>query len=312
MEKTIIYVFGPKRLGSDYRNNKELPNDETGWLKIGLTTSNDENADKWDVAIKRIGQEVKTGISETCVLLDVFEYPSLSGKPDDEIRRLMTDDVYNLSNSKANNKLVKNDQYEIKAGQEFVYGASRAKVLAAIAKFERNLIIKYRKAFPDMFETLIELVEKNMQDAAGETDDSTNSSQQQTDDFWEKVIDKLPDNIKEKSNHSKGKNYVTIKTRHPGCKWYFLTYNVKQESTSVALETYDGGLKVRDSVESYIEQNNIRTIINNLQQPKQGTRNPNKYSWEIRGEYSGEEESVIQWFVENTKILYNAFESSDQ
>ena len=105
MKRTIIYVFGPKRLSKQYHSNQTLPDNETGWLKIGMCKCHDDNMDAWDAAKNRINQESRTGLSETCELLDIFEYPDIQGKPDDDIRKLMTDDVYNLSNSKANNKL---------------------------------------------------------------------------------------------------------------------------------------------------------------------------------------------------------------
>ena len=60
MKRTIIYVFGPKRLAHLYQSNQELPHDETSWLKIGLTSTVDDNADKWDVAYNRITQEPRT------------------------------------------------------------------------------------------------------------------------------------------------------------------------------------------------------------------------------------------------------------
>lgn len=50
MKRTIIYVFGPKRLSQLYFSNKELEQKDGGWLKIGLTSSNDDAKDKRDVA----------------------------------------------------------------------------------------------------------------------------------------------------------------------------------------------------------------------------------------------------------------------
>ena len=312
MKRTIIYVFGPKRLAHLYQSNQELPHDETSWLKIGLTTTVDDNADKWDVAYNRITQEPRTGISETCLLLDVFEYPFLDGKPDDDVRRLMTDDVYKLSNSKANNKLVQNQLYEIRAGQEFVYGGSRAHVMAAIAKFERDLMLEFYRDKQDLYPKLVEMINGNKSDAVDDSDDTTATSQKQnkiqTNDLWDKVKDRLPDYIKEKSNHPKDKNYIYINTKRSDCKWYILTCNLKRLMTSVALETYDGGEKVRDSIENYIEDNDIRGKISDLEKPMQGIKNPQKYSWAIRGEYAGEEQDVINWFVENTIKMFDIFE----
>lgn len=41
MKRTIIYVFGPKRLSAKYYENKEIRQEEGGWLKIGQTSKHD-------------------------------------------------------------------------------------------------------------------------------------------------------------------------------------------------------------------------------------------------------------------------------
>jgi hypothetical protein len=320
MKRTIIYVFGPKRLASDYQNGSEVPAshehaDVTNWLKIGLTTTEDDSLDKWDAAKNRICQEARTGIPETCVILDVFEYPHLEGKADDEIRRLMTEDVYKFANSKANNGLIEN-KYEIKAGQEFVYGASRSHVLAAIAKFERNLIIKIYKHSKDKLESLIQMIQSNMDDAADELEiegASNKVSQQDTsvfDSFYEKLMVALPEYISERCNHTPGRNYMTIRTNRPLCKWYYLAFSVKRGTTAVQLETYDG-LKGKDSVEQFILDNNINSKLPQLEPARQG-KSDDKYSWDIHGDYKGNEDTVINWFVETTKAMYDTFEPKSQ
>lgn len=323
MKRTIIYVFGPKRLAHQYRESINVQNsqdscDVTNWLKIGMTTSEDDNLDKWEVALNRIKQESRTGISEICVILDVFEYPYIEGKPDDEIRLLMTDDVYSLANSKANNGLLEN-KYEIKAGQEFVYGASRSHVLAAIAKFERNLILKKcPKLEPtdenlSEFVNLIKMIQSNLDDASDEQEDSTSNTTPQAspevDSFYWKLIDRMPDYIKEKCNHTNGKNYMTIRTRRSDCKWYYLTFNVKRNYTAIQLETYSG-TEDRDKVNNYIDENNIRAIIPDLKKVRQG-KSDKKFSWDLTGSYDDNEESVIKWFVDNTKLMFDAFEPKD-
>ena len=313
MKRTIIYVFGPKRLASEYQNGNEASvsqesTDVTNWLKIGLTTTEDNSLDKWDAAKNRIDQEARTGIPETCQILDVFEYPFLPGKPDDEVRRLMTEDVYRLANSKTNNGLIEN-KYEIKAGREFVYGASRSHVLAAIAKFERNLIIKtYRTSDGDL-KTLIEMILSNMADASDEQEETTSSNSQYTsvfDSFYEKLMVAMPEYISERCNHTPGKNYMTIRTNHPHCKWYYLAFSVKRGTTAVQLETYDGQ-KGKDSVEQFILDNDINSKLPQLEPARQG-KSEDKFSWDIHGEYKGNEETVINWFVETTRAMYDAFE----
>lgn len=46
MKRTIIYVFGPKRLSPLYFSNTELSQQEGGWLKIGQTSEENDNIDK--------------------------------------------------------------------------------------------------------------------------------------------------------------------------------------------------------------------------------------------------------------------------
>ena len=318
MKRTIIYVFGPKRLACLYQNGSEVSAsqesaDVTNWLKIGLTTTEDDALDKWDAAKSRICQESRTGIPETCIIFDVFEYPYIEkGKPDDEVRRLMTEDVYQFANSKANNGLIEN-KYEIKAGQEFVYGASRSHVLAAIAKFERDLVIKTYKAKGNL-EALIEKIQSNAADVSGEQDEPQNCTAQQDnlvfDLFYEKLIAAMPDYIGEKCNHTPGKNYMTIRTNCIDCKWYYLVFSPKRLTTSVQLETYRGN-EAKEKVEEYIENNNIRDRLPQLGVARQG-KSDNKYSWDIRGEYKGDENTVINWFVNTTQAMFDAFEPSVQ
>lgn len=45
MKRTIIYVFGPKRLSPQYSSNTELKLQEGGWLKIGQTSEENDNID---------------------------------------------------------------------------------------------------------------------------------------------------------------------------------------------------------------------------------------------------------------------------
>ena len=162
MKRTIIYVFGPKRLASLYFANKELELKNGGWLKIGLTSSSDDGMDKRDLAIKRINPESRTGIPEVCQLFDVFEYPEQQGKTDDKIRNILTDDIYNLECSRIHNKEI--EKHEIKAGSEFVYGVTRNQVFNAVAKFEHDLILS--EYGNEGFDALMNLIKKNHTDVS--------------------------------------------------------------------------------------------------------------------------------------------------
>ena len=57
--------------------------------------------------------------------------------------------------------------------------------------------------------------------------------------------------------------------------------------------------------------NNIKDKLPTLDKVRQGKSN-NKFSWDIRGDYEGDENSVIQWFVETTQAMYDAFEPKTQ
>ena len=136
MKRTIIYVFGPKRLSAKYYENKEIRREEGGWLKIGQTSEENDAVDKKESAMRRIKTEVRTGIPEVSQLFDVFEYPYREGNNDDVIRTLLAEDIYTLENSKSNNRELGLDKYDIKAGREFVYGATRSQVKNALAKYQ--------------------------------------------------------------------------------------------------------------------------------------------------------------------------------
>jgi len=62
MKRTIIYIFGPKRLSAKYYENREIRREEGGWLKIGQTTEKDDAVDKRESAMNRIKAETHTGI----------------------------------------------------------------------------------------------------------------------------------------------------------------------------------------------------------------------------------------------------------
>ena len=81
-------------------------------------------------------------------------------------------------------------------------------------------------------------------------------------------------------------------------------------ATRVTFETF-GGEKQRDIIEKFIEDKKIRDNINNLNGPIQGSKNKEKYYWEVVGEYAGEVDTVLQWFVDNITMMYNAFEQKE-
>ena len=65
---------------------------------------------------------------------------------------------------------------------------------------------------------------------------------------------------------------------------------------------------MKDEVNQFILDNDIRTVIPLLREARQGVKNKNKYSWDIYGKYEGNEDTVINWFVENLKTMFDLFE----
>lgn len=232
MKRTIIYVFGPKRLSPQYFSNTELSQQEGGWLKIGQTSEENDNIDKWKSAMARINQEVRTGIPEVCQLFEVFEYPDQMGNTDDNIRSLLTDDIYNLECSKVHNQNI--DKYEIRAGREFVYGVTRSQVLNAIAKFERNLILdNYGK---EGFDNLMQMIKDNNsgespleinQEIDSSAEISTNKKSEWCDNLWNNIIDKIKGTIGSTISNPKGRPYISFNSPSRKDFFYDCGYSVR-------------------------------------------------------------------------------------
>lgn len=315
MKRTVIYVFGPKRMSSRYFSNKELNREDGGWLKIGQTSETDDNKDKWDSAMGRINQEVRTGIPEVCQLFDVFEYPELSGNVDDRIRDLLTNDLYCLECSKVHNQGL--NKYEIKAGREFVYGVTRNQVLNAIAKFERDLILeRYSK---DGFDDFMELIRHNNSgelpfepDTENDSDDAqTNGNEAQEakiawcNNLWDRVIAKVNDKVPHISNPT-GRPYIGFKSpKHDGFS-YDCGYSTRYNMATVAIYT-TGGNAAKDEMQKYIAVNNVLSVLPDLIQ-KPGARQEGKWAWLVSDTLDKSEDDLVDWFANTIISFYNAFE----
>ena len=302
MERTIIYVFGPKRLQDEYQNGKNLQKDFTGWLKIGQTSTTEDQEDKWDAAMKRVKQEQRTGICEPSILLDVFEYPKMSGNLDAMIRRALTDDVYSLESSKLHNTFVNEQKYEIKAGIEFIYGASRKQILSAVAKIERDLIM--RQNDEKQLKQMIQLVKRNYEGIFEDYDsDDHNISINFT--FYDNILDHLSKDIK--GNHTKGRNYATFRstiTKFQKCG-YSIKYSIKRNTAIIDFESLEG-----DEICTEIE-NMLITIRPSLEitGPFPGSKNPQKIFWRLSKSFDCfDPEEVIEWFTSNMRAMYDFFE----
>ena len=312
MKRTIIYVFGPKRLSPQYSSNTELKLQEGGWLKIGQTSEENDNIDKWESAMVRINQEVRTGIPEVCQLFEVFEYPEQPGRTDDIIRSLLTDDIYNLECSKVHNQNI--DKYEIRAGREFVYGVTRSQVLNAIAKFERNLILdNYGK---EGFDNLMQMIKDNNsgdspleinQDIDPSAEISTNKKSEWCDYLWNSVIDKIKSTIGSSISNPKGRPYINFNSPRRKDFFYDCGYSVRYGITTVTISTLNGE-DAKTQMDEFIAKNDVLTQLPDLKL-KQGTKQKNKWAWLITDTLDKTDDELVNWFADTILKFYSIFEN---
>lgn len=316
MKRTIIYVFGPKRLSARYFSNTELNQEDGGWLKIGQTSETDDNRDKWECAMGRINQETRTGIPEVCQLFDVFEFPDMSGNVDDRIRDLLTNDVYNLECSKIHNQNI--DKYEIKAGREFVYGVTRNQVLNTIAKFERDLILEHYGK--EDFEDFMELIKHNNSgelpfEPESDSTDIPVTSNEVSDakviwcnNIWERVIARVKDKVQSHINNPMGRPYIGFKSpTHEGFV-YDCGYSVRYNTVTVSIYTTNGE-KAKDYMQNFISNNNVLSQLPNLKQ-RPGAKQDGKWIWLATDTLDKTDEELVNWFVDTILKFYSIFENT--
>lgn len=312
MKRTIIYVFGPKRLSPQYSSNTELKLQEGGWLKIGQTSEENDNIDKWESAMARIYNESRTGIPEVCQLFEVFEYPEQPGRTDDIIRSLLTDDIYNLECSKVHNQNI--DKYEIRAGREFVYGVTRSQVLNAIAKFERNLILdNYGK---EGFDNLMQMIKDNNsgdspleinQDMDSSAEFSTSKKSEWCDNLWNSVIDKIKSTIGSSISNPKGRPYINFNSPRRKDFFYDCGYSVRYGITTVTISTLNGE-DAKKQMDKFIAKNDVLTQLPDLKL-KQGTKQKNKWAWLITDTLDKTDDELVNWFADTILKFYSIFEN---
>jgi hypothetical protein len=308
MKRTIIYVFGPKRLSAKYFANSEMNQQEGGWLKIGQTSTEDDSKDKWECAINRIKGETHTGIPEVSQLYDVFEYPFKEGNNDDVLRTILAEDIYSLECSKSHNREV--EKYEIKAGREFVYGVTRSQVMNAIAKYERNLILEYYQK--ETFDYLMQLIQRNnaIDEVPFEPNDTANPSEEEDskdnwcNQLWDKVISRIQLNVN--ITNPKDRPYIFFKSPSNSQLSYVLGYSVRYGITSVSVETYQGET-LKDSINDFISENDIRVKIPDLKL-NQGVKNKEKWAWSVSDTLDKTDNELIDWFVSTLLLFFQCFE----
>lgn len=309
MKKTTIYIFGPRRLASAYFSDKPMTLDQGGWLKIGITNKQIKDADSKRVAYWRVNEEVRTGIPEVCQIYDAFEYPLQTSKVDDVIRKILTDRIYNLENSKTHNSSVNSEKYEIKAGNEFVYGVKRSQVLNAIANFEHSLILQYYGS--DNFDSLMQCIKSNAQNIELDlsTEEESNNSENSVwfDALWNDIKKEISKHIDTGISIPPNKPYFLIHSKVlKGTMKYFVSYSVRSKLVFVGVETYageSGRYAIEQSIESSAKDHPIKHI-----EATQGIKNKNKWAWSISDTTDKSKEDLHKWYVDTILSLYNFFE----
>ena len=93
-----------------------------------------------ECALKRVKAESRTGIPVAAKIYDVFIFPHKNKNIDKIIRQRLCAELYSLENSAENNKQI-DDKETIKAGEEFVYGATRSQIKYAVQSYDHDLIV---------------------------------------------------------------------------------------------------------------------------------------------------------------------------
>lgn len=311
MRKTVIYVFGPRRLANCYVQDDPMDLSVGGWLKIGETHSSNIELDNREVALKRINEIVHTGIPEPCQLLDVFEYPYLYDRMDSKIRNLLTD-THNLESSKQYNTSLKSENFEIKAGDEFVYGVNRKQVLNALARFERDLIVGYYTSqhCEDIIKSILVNQDSVQQNGPTISEYNLNLEEQSScfDKLWSDVSKQIVPQVKSRVSIPKGRAYMFLKSKsHNDLFFYTLGYSVRSCTASVSIETF-GGEDAKMFIEKLMAQSNVESPLKSIP-VKQGAKNKNKWAWTISNNIDKTDADLLKWYVDTILSFYHFFEN---
>ncbi len=316
MKRTIIYVFGPKRLYEKYLNGYLISQEEGGWLKIGMTSAC-ENVDKWEAALRRANQEQHTGVPEVCKLYQVYEYPELPGKPDDKVRQYLTDDLYEVRSSKKDNLEI--EDRDIKAGREFVYNLSQKHVKNAIGMFERDLLMgMYQK---DEFDELMNCLKRNQEDLDNEDSDGCDSSESSsfsnpssTDsewNIWNRVLERIKKKISTTNLRTRNDSQpLTFNSKHPDFS-YYVAYNKKRAISYVEFRISKGEEGFNKLSELIANNPSVKKNFS-ASTIRRGTRNPEKWSFFVSDTLEGKtEDNIVDWYSDTILKLYETFESCE-
>lgn len=313
MKKTIIYIFGPRRLADTYYSNKLMALNQGGWLKIGKTDKHRDNVESKEIALSRIREESHTGIPEVCQIYDAFEYPRQYCKIDDIVRRILTDEIYNLESSKMHNSSVNYEKYEVKAGNEFVYDVKRSQVLNAIAKFEHNLILQNYGT--ECFDALMQCIKNNAQNA--ELDLSTeedlngicSENSKWIESLWHDIKSKITEHIHTNINIPPGRAYFFIySSTLKNIMKYVVSYSVRYKLAFVGIETFEGE-EGKTIITNKIENNPENHPIKNIE-ATQGVKCKDKWAWSISTTIDKSKDDLIKWYIDTILSLYRFFEKS--
>ena len=136
---------------------------------------------------------------------------------------------------------------------------------------------------------------------------------QTTDELWEAVINNLPEEIKANVSAFVGKAYIHIKpkSKHLGVKdfKYCVEYSKTKERAYVNVETLNGGVEGKTTIQNYIDSNSIDCVVKSIV-PQQGVKNKDKWKWEVATPAAELNEELVQWYIETIVAFWNFFEDT--
>ena len=133
-----------------------------------------------------------------------------------------------------------------------------------------------------------------------------------TDQLWEAVLLKLPNEIREKVSVPDGKPYFFIKpkSKHLGVKdfKYCVVYSSRRFEACVNVESLNGGESAKTKIQKFIDCHDAGHILDGVV-AQQGAKNKNKWSWAVTTSANELNEELVQWYVETITAFYEFFET---
>ncbi len=307
--KIVIYIFGPERIYDKYMCNEVLNKDNGEWIKLGMTRAAAPEDKPFDVALARCYEITRTGIPETCMIFDVFEFPNLQRKVDDEIRTILG--CFNAILSKQVNKEITANK--IPAGTEFVYGINRTQIYLAVHAFQSMLITELLKKdtlTPQKDEVLEKMLQNDEKSSLYDSEydnlqDPISKAPRNFDDsFCKSLISAFDASVQELNP-----TYKTL-TQPYGCQiqlskngkvWLTSHYSPRKKQVLVRVGTSDKNL-YQETINKYFSEK----IFSEKYLENSGDRNPNWFYWCFSKDVTDKPEHHIDWLANVTKEVCDA------